>query len=86
MKNLILPDYLTKKQKSDIKRAIKDNIPIIVKGKQGVTGKTTLVNMLKEQGIVAFELWECQEIELNEPLKVRCQNDRNKRNIRIFAR
>ena len=66
MENLILPDYLTKKQKSDIKRAVKDNIPIMVKGKQGPTGKTTLVNMLKEQGIVAFELWGCQEIELNE--------------------
>ena len=65
MKKIILPDYLTKKQKSDIKRAIKDNTPIIVKGKQGATGKTTLVNLLKEQGIVAFELWECQEIELN---------------------
>lgn len=62
-KNLNLPDYLTKKQKSDIKRAIKDNIPIIVKG------KTALVNLLKEQGIVAFELWECQEIELNELLR-----------------
>ena len=69
MKNLILPDYLTKKQKSDIKRAIKDNIPIIVKGIQGPTGKTTLVDLLKEQGIVAFELWECQEIELNKPLE-----------------
>ena len=69
MKKLILPDYLTKKQKSDIKRAVKDNIPIIVKGKQGVTGKTTLVNMLKEQDIVAFELWECQEIKLDKPLE-----------------
>ena len=27
MKNLILPDYLTKKQKSDIKRAIKITFP-----------------------------------------------------------
>ena len=69
MKKIILPDYLTKKQKSDIKRAVKDNVPIMVKGKQGVTGKTTLVNMLKEQGIVAFELWECQEIELNKLLR-----------------
>ena len=66
MKNLILPDHLTKKQKADIKRAIKNNIPIIISGKQGATGKTTLVNMLKEQSIVAFELWECQEIELNK--------------------
>ena len=68
MKNLILPDYLTKKQKSDIKRAIKNNIPIIISGKQGATGKTTLMNLLKKQGIVTYELWECQEIKLDKPL------------------
>lgn len=68
MKKLILPDYLTEKQKLDIKRAVKDDIPIIVKGEQGPTGKTELVNALKEQGIVAFELWECQEIELNKKI------------------
>lgn len=66
--DLELPDYLTKKQKEDINRAIKEKIPIIISGKQGPTGKTTLANILKEQGIIAYELWECQEIELNEKL------------------
>ncbi len=37
-----------------------------MKGQQGPTGKTTLVNCLRKQGIQAFEAWECLTLELNQ--------------------
>lgn len=65
-KNIRLPEYLTSEQKSLILNAIKSDIPILVSGVSGPTGKTTLVEMLREQGVTAFEKWECQEINLSE--------------------
>lgn len=65
-KNIRLPEYLTSEQKSLILNAIKSDIPILVSGVSGPTGKTTLVEMLREQGVTAFEKWECQEIVLSE--------------------
>lgn len=61
-----LPNYLSRTQKAQIEHAIKNDIPIIISGKQGPTGKTTLKNLLQEAGVTAFEEWECQKIELNE--------------------
>lgn len=61
-----LPEYLTVAQKSLIIDAIKSDIPILVSGVPGPTGKSTLVKMLREQGVIAFEKWECQEIVLSE--------------------
>lgn len=68
-KNIRLPEYLTSEQKSLILNAIKSDIPILVSGVSGPTGKTTLVEMLREQGVTAFEKWECQEINLSEFLE-----------------
>ena len=68
-KNIMLPEYLTSEQKSLILNAIKSDIPILVSGVSGPTGKTTLVEMLREQGVTAFEKWECQEINLSEFLE-----------------
>lgn len=68
-KNISLPEYLTSEQKSLILNAIKSDIPILVSGVSGPTGKTTLVEMLREQGVTAFEKWECQEINLSEFLE-----------------
>ncbi|HAP4449569.1 TPA: hypothetical protein IUW36_002650 [Enterococcus faecalis] len=58
-KKIVLPDFLTSKQKEQILKAYKWGKPIIVKGPRGPTGKTTLVNCLRKQGIQAFEAWEC---------------------------
>ncbi|MBJ1705726.1 hypothetical protein JFI10_15595 [Enterococcus faecalis] len=65
-KKIVLPDFLTSKQKEQILKAYKWGKPIIVKGQQGPTGKTTLVNCLRKQGIQAFEAWECLTLELNQ--------------------
>lgn len=63
-----LPDYLTDEQIDDILFAIQNDIPIIIGGKQGKTGKTTLTNILRENNITVYEKWECLEIELNNKL------------------
>ncbi|EAD4838441.1 hypothetical protein WN83_14270 [Listeria monocytogenes] len=63
-----LPNYLTPKQHDDINQAIKKKTPILVTGKQGPTGKTTLTNLLKKEGAVVFEYHEFFIIELNEML------------------
>lgn len=63
-----LPNYLSKTQKAQIEYAIKNGIPIIISGKQGPTGKTTLKNLLVDCGVIAFEEWECEKIELNGSL------------------
>lgn len=60
-----LPDYLSENQKLDIVEAVKKNTPIIIKGVQGPTGKTTLKNILLEQDVVVFEEYECCVVELN---------------------
>ncbi|EPH88556.1 hypothetical protein D921_02868 [Enterococcus faecalis F01966] len=40
-----------------------------MKGAQGPTGKTTLINCLRKQGIQAFEAWEFLTITLNDFIK-----------------
>jgi Flp pilus assembly CpaF family ATPase len=67
-KDFTLPNYLSEEQREEIILAIKKGIPIIISGEQGPTGKTTLVNTLRENGITAYEKWECLEIELNDRL------------------
>ena len=68
LKDVTLPDYLSEKQKEGIIEAIKKGTPIIISGAQGPTGKTTLANILKDNGIIAYEKWECLEIKLNKKL------------------
>ena len=41
--------------------AIAQGSPIIVQGYQGPTGKTTLVNDLREHGALAWEWWEANQ-------------------------
>ncbi|WP_435309639.1 hypothetical protein [Sebaldella termitidis] len=66
---LNLPDFISKEDEVYIRSAVKNNIPIIVDGEQGPTGKTTLVKVLREYGAVAYEPWECAKINLNKPIK-----------------
>ena len=61
-----LPDNLSEEQKKRIVRAIKENTPIIISGRQGCTGKTYLKDYLNKFGIIAYELWECELIELDK--------------------
>ena len=67
--NFKLPDFLTKQQQNDVAKAIKSGTPIIISGKQGPTGKTTLTRILRENGITAYEEWECTKIVLNNSSK-----------------
>lgn len=60
------PDFISKEVQNEIKRAVKNNTPIIINGRQGSTGKTTLCNLLKKYGINAYEEYECCVITLNE--------------------
>ena len=60
-----LPNYLTEERKEEILLAIKNNTPIIIGGKQGPTGKTTLANILRENGVLVYEEWECLIIKLD---------------------
>jgi hypothetical protein len=64
-----LPDYLSSEQKERIERAVVNNTPIIITGVQGRTGKTFLKDYLEKFGIAAYELWECEVVELNEPIE-----------------
>ena len=58
----------------------KDNIPIMITGKQGATGKTTLKRELNKRGYLAFEIFErIEDIEginivLNKDLPVQIKN------------
>lgn len=40
--------------------------PIIVLGKQGATGKTTVCNILRKHGYTAFEEWQLKNPEIDE--------------------
>ena len=67
--SLDLPEYLLKEDEKAIRFAVKNELPILVSGSQEPTGKTTLVKMLRNQGVTAYEPWECVEIDLNKPLR-----------------
>lgn len=62
---LVLPEFLNKKQKEQINFAIENDIPIIISGKQGPTGKTFLAKILRKNGALVYEEWECQFIKLD---------------------
>ena len=63
--NFKLPEYLSDEQKEKIINAIKRNIPIIITGVQGKTGKSYLKDYLNSFGVIAYESWECETVELN---------------------
>ena len=63
---LNFPITYLKNKKNRIVRAIKENTPIIISGRQGRTGKTYLKDYLNKFGIIAYELWECELIELDK--------------------
>lgn len=42
------------------------DIPIVVSGKQGATGKTTVCNTLKKHGYTAVEEWQLRNPETDE--------------------
>lgn len=64
-KNIRLPEFLKDSTQIEIMNAIKSGKVILVSGMPGPTGKTTLVEMLREQGVTAFEKWECKELFLS---------------------
>jgi len=66
MKKLELPDFLSKKQKADIRRAHSYGRTVLIMGPPGPTGKSTLKNILESQGVKVCESWECQPVVLTE--------------------
>ena len=64
-KDFKLPNNLSEEQKEKIIVAIKKSTPIIITGQTGSTGKTYLKDYLNSLGVIAYELWECEIIELN---------------------
>ena len=59
---ITFPDYISPKKVKEICEAMKSGK--VIKGSQKATGKTTVTNILKENGFVAFEKFECVEIEI----------------------
>ncbi|EPH89675.1 hypothetical protein D922_03408 [Enterococcus faecalis 06-MB-DW-09] len=57
-------DILTDDQISRTLSARTMGKPVLVSGAQGPKGKTTLVKLLRENGIQAFEEWEFENIEV----------------------
>ena len=51
---ITFPDYISPKKVKEICEAMKSGKVIIIKGSQKATGKTTVTNILKENGFVAF--------------------------------
>lgn len=52
----------------NMKFALDNNMPILIKGPQRPTGKTTLCNILREYGVQAYEEFEIFTVELNKIL------------------
>ena len=67
---LKLPDYLTDKQKKDIKRAKRIGGTVLITGPSGPTGKSYLKKLLESQGVKAVEMWECIEVRLDTPIQI----------------
>ena len=52
----------------NMKFALDNNMPILIKGSQKPTGKTTLCNILREYGVQVYEEFEIFTVELNKIL------------------
>ena len=63
-----LTSLVGEKTANDVRNAIANNKPIIVTGPQGPTGKTTLTNLINENGGIAFEEFEILTVRLDRPI------------------
>lgn len=63
-----IQSLLSDEQKSLINQGLAQNTVFIINGPQIQTGKTTLVNALREIGAQAFEPFELMEITLTKHL------------------
>ncbi len=63
-----LTSLVGEKTANDVRNAIANNKPIIVTGPQGPTGKTTLTNLINENGGIAFEEFEALTVRLDRPI------------------
>jgi Flp pilus assembly CpaF family ATPase len=63
-----LKTILDKSQIKSLKKAMKANKAIIIKGSQGPTGKSTLKSILIEKGYLAIEEHETFEVKLESCL------------------
>lgn len=65
MKIISIEGLLARYFEKDFLIAMRD-IPIVVSGKQGATGKTTVCNTLKKLGYTAVEEWQLRNPETDE--------------------
>ena len=63
-----LTSLVGEKTANDVRNAIANNKPIIVTGPQGPTGKTTLTNLINENGGIAFEEFEVLTVRLDKAI------------------
>lgn len=69
-----LKTILDQKQIEDLLAAAEEGKTIIIKGKQGPTGKSTLKSILSKKGIKAIEEYETFEIFLDKDLETPIAN------------
>jgi Flp pilus assembly CpaF family ATPase len=69
-----LKTILDQKQTEDLLAAAEEGKTIIIKGKQGQTGKSTLKSILNKKGIKAIEEYETFEISLDKNLETPIAN------------
>lgn len=59
--------FFKEDQVKKIESAVKSGLPVLISGRQGATGKTSLANYLRSCGITAFEQWElCVQKKKND--------------------
>lgn len=75
--NEYLKSLLSDKKLKEVRAALKSGKTIIVSGKQGPTGKSTLVDVLRGNGYNAVEKFQTYDIELDKTIKNITPNFRN---------
>lgn len=70
----LLKKYLEQNEAEQLLIPIMQGIPVLIDGKQGPTGKTTLYEGLKEMGIAVAERWMLNEHYGNVPDVFRSSN------------
>jgi Flp pilus assembly CpaF family ATPase len=68
-----LKEFLTttvdKETAAAVRSAMKNDVPIIIDGPQGPTGKTTLCRLINDNGGVAYEAYQTLRIVLDKPVR-----------------
>lgn len=61
----LLKNLLGEEDTERVLKAVQTGLTVVIDGKQGPTGKTTLCNELNKNGIHAVERWEMEQSDNN---------------------